>query len=107
MTREDQFIGQLERYLDEYEGITPLPEAVRDATRAELPKTKQAGPLTGLARFSGMSNAYKVGIAAAVVGVAALIGFSLYNNRIGPPDDATPSPHLSLYTLTVSGSSSG
>ena len=44
MTREDQFIGQLERYLDEYEGITPLPEAVRDAIRAELPKTKQAGP---------------------------------------------------------------
>ena len=95
MTREDQFIGQLERYLDEYEGITPLPEAVRDAIRAELPKTKQAGPLTGLARFSGMSNAYKVGIAAAVIGVAALIGFSLYNNRIGMPDDGTPSPSSS------------
>ena len=94
MTREDQFIGQLERYLDEYEGITPLPEAVRDAVRAELPRTKQAGPTTGLARFSGMSNAFKVGIAAAVIGAAALIGFSLYNNRIGPPDDATPSPSI-------------
>jgi len=47
MTREDDFIGQLERYLDEYEGHTPLPDAVRDAIRAELPKTKQVGSLPG------------------------------------------------------------
>ena len=93
MTREDQFIGQLERYLDEYEGVTPLPDAVRDAVRAQLPRTKQAGPTMGLARFSGMSNAFKVGIAAAVIGVAALIGFSLYNNSVGPPDESpTASP---------------
>ena len=95
MTRDDQFIGQLEGYLDAYEGITPLPEAVRDAIRAELPKTKQAGPTLGLARFSGMSNAFKVGIAAAVIGIAALIGFSFYNNGIGTVPDgpsSTPSP---------------
>ena len=42
MTAHDPFINQLEDYLDEYEGNTPLPEAVRDAIRAELPSTTSA-----------------------------------------------------------------
>lgn len=92
MTREDQFVGQLEQYLDEFEGITPLPDAIRSAVRAELPKTKQAGPNMGLARFSGMSNAFKVGIAAAVIGVAALIGYSLYSTVGLPNPTETPRP---------------
>ena len=37
MTRNDDFIGQLEGYLEEYEGSTPLPNEVRDAIRAQLP----------------------------------------------------------------------
>ena len=41
MTRDDDFIGQLEGYLDQYEGSTPLPDEVRDAIRAELPSTQQ------------------------------------------------------------------
>jgi hypothetical protein len=95
MTRDDQFIGLLERDLDEYEGLTPLPDAVRNSVRAALPKTKQ-GPTLGLARFYGMSNAFKLGIAAAVIGVAALIGFSLYSNNIGDPDETpTASPTAS------------
>ena len=44
MTHNDEFIGQLESYLDEYEGSTPLPEDVRDAIRAELPLTRQRPP---------------------------------------------------------------
>ena len=44
MTRNDDFIGQLEGYLDEYEGSTPLPDEVRDAIRAELPFDNSARP---------------------------------------------------------------
>ncbi len=43
MTRDDDFIGQLEGYLDEHEGLTPLPAAVRGAVRAQLSTTKQVG----------------------------------------------------------------
>jgi hypothetical protein len=92
MTRTDDFIGRLETYLDEHEGVTPLPDAVRDAIRAELPRTKQAGSLRGLARFKHMSTTMRYGIAAAVIGLAALIGFSFFNNQVGLPTDATPTP---------------
>ena len=43
MTREDDFIGQLEAYLEQYEGMTPLPSGVRDLVRAQLPGTRQIG----------------------------------------------------------------
>ena len=36
MTRDDTFVEQLENYLDEYEGLTPLPDLVRDDVRAAL-----------------------------------------------------------------------
>lgn len=91
MTRNDDFIGQLEDYLDVHEGQTPLPDAIRDAIRAELPKTKQVGPLVGLARFPTMSNPFKIGIAAAVIGLAAIIGLTYYNTQVGPSPTATPS----------------
>ncbi len=47
MTRNDQFIERLEAYLDEHEGITPLPDAVSDAVRGRLPKTRQDRPFAG------------------------------------------------------------
>lgn len=48
-----------------------------------------------------MSNAFKVGIAAAVIGVAALIGFNLYNSGVGTaPDDPSPTPSPTSVSLT-------
>ena len=55
MTRDDTFVEQLENYLDEYEGLTPLPDLVRDDVRAALPSTNQVGPMPGLRRYFPMS----------------------------------------------------
>jgi hypothetical protein len=44
MTQNDEFIGQLEDYLVEFEGETPLPSRVIDAIHTELPRTRQAKP---------------------------------------------------------------
>ena len=41
MNRDDDFIEQLEDYLDTYEGVVPLPASVRDAVHARLPETRQ------------------------------------------------------------------
>jgi hypothetical protein len=41
MTRDSDFIGIIEEYLDEHEGHTPLPDGTRNAIRAELPSTRQ------------------------------------------------------------------
>ena len=73
MTREDDFIAQLEDYLDAYEGVTPLPDAIRDAVRAKLPSTRQIGPVLGLMRFPAMSNPLKIGIGPVSVGRLVLV----------------------------------
>ena len=78
MTHNDEFIGQLESYLDEYEGSTPLPEDVRDAIRAELPSTRQRPPWWPARRFLEMNNMAKLGVAAAAVVVAALLGYNYF-----------------------------
>ena len=94
MTRDAQFIQQLESYLDEYEGPTTLPEHVREAVRAELPKTKQAGRLQGSARYLSMFSTrtaqVALGLAAAALIVA--VGAFLYSGRNVGTDDSTPSP---------------
>ena len=95
MTHTDGFIGQLEDYLDEYEGSTPLPEAVRDAIRAELPSTHQRPSWWPARRFPEMNNMAKLGIAAAAVVVAALLGYNYFvaPNVGGPaPSDLAPTP---------------
>jgi hypothetical protein len=95
MTRDDDFIGQLEGYLDEYEGMTPLPEPIRDAVRAQLPTTKQLGLLGGpLERFPVMNNNFiRFGVAAAAVVVVAflLIRF-LPGGNVGGEPEPTPTP---------------
>jgi hypothetical protein len=98
MNRDDEFIGTLENYLDEYEGMTPLPDAIRDAIRAELPTTKQIGPLTGLMRnlnvTMNLPPAARYGLLAAVAVAAVLVGavlFGRFGNTGGEPD-ATPTP---------------
>lgn len=97
MTRDDDFIGHLERYLEDYEGSTPLPEGVRVAIRAQVPLTQQRPawwrwPARG---FPAMNSFAKFGLAAAMVVVAALLGFNFFiAPNTGPPDidDPTPSP---------------
>ena len=101
MTRNDDFIERLEGYLDEYEGMTPLPDGVRDAIRAELPRTKQAGAVSGLARFLIMTRSLpalaRYGLAAAAVVVVVLLGASFIGRApVGAPPSPTPSPSASV-----------
>lgn len=98
MTRKDEFIGQLEGYLEEYEGSTPLPEHVRGAIRAQLPSTYQRPAWWPARRFPEMNSMMKLSLAAAAVVVAALIGFGfLVAPNVGGPglDDTSPSPSAS------------
>jgi hypothetical protein len=95
MNRDTEFIEQLEKYLDDYDGVTTLPEHVREALRAQLPKTKQAGALRGPARYLTMfftrTAQVALGLAAAMMIVA--VGAFLYSGRnVGGPDEATSSP---------------
>jgi hypothetical protein len=101
MNHNDDFIGQLEDYLEAFDGMTPLPDRVRDAIRAELPSARQVQPRTGLVRyFTMLSNASagaRVGLAAAAVVVAVVLGAAFLNNSRSPGIGAgagtpTPSP---------------
>lgn len=98
MTRDDDFFGHLEGYLDEYEGSTPLPEDVRNAIRAQLPSTKQRPAWWPGWRFPEMNNTAKLALAAAAVVVAALVGIRYLlpgDVGIGGPDPTpipTPTP---------------
>jgi hypothetical protein len=92
MTRDDDFIGRLEGYLEDHEGSTPLPEVVRAAIRAELPSTHQRPAWWPAPAFPVMSSFAKVGVAVAAVAVAALVGFNYFiAPNVGDPDP-TPSP---------------
>jgi hypothetical protein len=77
MNRDDDFIGQLEDYLDTFEGVVPLPANVRSAVQARLPETRQVrgsrGPERLLEMTSRMSTPARLGIgAAAVLGIVVL-----------------------------------
>jgi len=94
MTGNDGFIGRLESYLDEYEGVTPLPDAVRDAIRAELPSTKQTGPARGLSGIQTMTlqipAPVRYGMAAAAIAAAVLIGVNVFSQGGTGGPSATP-----------------
>ena len=95
MTRDDDFIGQLEGYLDEYEGMTPLPDPVRNAVRAQLPMTKQLGRFSGPMRRTPFmnNNIIRLGLAAAVIILAVLVGIQvLPGANIGGDPTPTPEP---------------
>lgn len=104
MTREDDFIGQLEGYLDEYEGMTPLPDAVRDAVRAQLPTTKQIGWLgEPMRRLHFMNNnIVRFGLAAAAIVLAVIVGIRfLPGVNIGGDPTPTPEPTPSATPLAL------
>ena len=108
MTRDNDFIGQLEGYLDEYEGMTPLPPMVRDALRAELPRTRQIGSVPGPMRYLSVSKPVQFAIAAAAVVVIAVVALQfLGNSNVGGPSaTATPEPS-SMATATPEPSAGG
>jgi hypothetical protein len=94
MNPHDRFIRQLESYLDDFEGVTALPEAVRNAVRAEVPNTKQARPIVGPARYLMMimNKAGPVAIAAAAgLLIVAAGAFLLTGRNLGGPDGSTES----------------
>ena len=99
MTRDDDFIPQLEAYLDEYEGTNPLPDAVRHAVRAQLSTTRQIGPITGPMRDLMMSNVIRVGLVAAVAAVIAVIAFNLLPVSPVPGGDPSPTPEPSTVAV--------
>ena len=65
--------------------MTPLPDRVRDAIRAELPSARQVQPRTGPMRFftmlSSASAGARLGLAAAAVVVAVVLGAAFLNNN--------------------------
>ncbi|HET7030228.1 MAG TPA: hypothetical protein VFI34_06935 [Candidatus Limnocylindrales bacterium] len=98
MTLNDDFIAQLEDYFETFDGATPLPDRVRDAIRAELPTARQVRPRPGVLRsFTMLSNTSagaRLGVAAAAVIVAAVLGATFLSNRQTGPGvtPATPFP---------------
>jgi hypothetical protein len=84
MTRNDQFIGQLEDYLDAFDGHTPLPDPVLDAVHAALPGIRQVRPLPAPLRWVHAASDRRVAtgwalMAAALVvavGAATLLNFN-------------------------------
>ena len=95
MTR-DEFIRQLETYLEEYEGSTPLPERVRTSVQGRIPTVPQRPGWWPDQRHPGLNAAMGIALtAAAVVVVSTLIGLGvLGGGRVGGPGahEASPSP---------------
>lgn len=97
MTNKDELIERLETYLDQYEGLTPLPDAVRNAVRAELPRNRQAGRARPLPRILTMTLQLppmaRYGLVAAAALVVVIIGAGLFirGGSVGGPS-VSPSP---------------
>jgi hypothetical protein len=98
MTHDDEFIGQLEDYLDEFEGVTPLPDVVRRSLRLELPSVSQINPGARFRRTVAMLTPVRFAAAAVGVAVIAFIGINLLPSsgfNGGPSGSTTPSPSRS------------
>jgi hypothetical protein len=92
MTRNDDFTAQLEGYLEEYEGSTPLPGHVRDAIRAQLPSIRQRSAWWPARRFPEMNQSMRIALASAAVVAVALIGIIFLRGQVGGPSVGGPSP---------------
>ncbi len=109
MREHDEFIGQVEDYLIEFDGATPLPGGVIDAIHAELPRTRQAKASPGLmtmpamrstissrARW-GIATLARLGLTAVVVVATCVVGLTILRQPgVGP--GASPSPTAALGT---------
>jgi hypothetical protein len=102
MRENNEFIGQVEDYLVEFDGPTPLPGRVLDAIHAELPRTRQAKTGPGFMRMppmlSTISARAPLGIAAAAVVVAVVLGAAFINRDNQPAvggSVASPTPRPS------------
>jgi hypothetical protein len=87
--RNEDFVQLLERYLDVYESLTPLPDEIRDNVRAALPRIKQTASRKGPSRYLRMTfnvpAAARYGLAAAAVIAAVLLGATFFGG--GPIDN--------------------
>jgi hypothetical protein len=92
MNVHDRFLGELEDYLDAFDGETPLPGRIRDAIRAELPRTRQASARPGSRRFLEMFSSLSAPARAAVAAVAvvAVVAVGAAVVAPGPPGPAAP-----------------
>jgi hypothetical protein len=73
MIRDDQFIGQLEDYLDAFDGTTPLPGHVRDAIHGALPGVHQVRPLPAPLRRLRSPRAGSLAAGWALIAAALII----------------------------------
>lgn len=109
MIRDSDLIGLLEDYLDEHEGITPLPDATRDAIRARLPSTRQHPAWWPRWRYPEMNTMTRVGLgAAAAVAAVAIVSITALNGgNVGAAPVPTEAPDTSFtserhhYTLAL------
>jgi hypothetical protein len=96
MMGEDEFIGQLEGYLDDYEGLTPLPDAVRQAVRAEIPTTRRISPFPRGLNYLGQTiripRSVRYGLLAAAVVTAAILGTAFITRAGNIGAHPTPTP---------------
>jgi hypothetical protein len=98
MNRDDEFIRQLEDYLDEFEGVTPLPDVVRRSLRLELPSVNQINPGARFKRTVAMLTPVRFAAAAVGVAIIAFVGLRLLPSSGlsgGPSGSATPSRSVS------------
>jgi hypothetical protein len=100
---DDDFIEQLEDYLDTYEGVVPLPARVRDAVNARLPATRQvrgAGrPERMLDMASRLSAPARWGVGIAAVLVVFVGAAALVPRAAAPGIGAVPTPTPSATPL--------
>jgi len=104
MTREPDFIGLVEDYLDDFEGFTPLPDATRDAIRARLPSTSQRPAWWPGWRLPHMNTTMKYAMGTAAVVVLAIAGFAVIGgtgNIGGPGETPPPTPTEAPAALVV------
>ena len=94
MTRDPDFIGLLEGYLDEFEGHTPLPDATRDAIRARLPSMTQRPAWWPGWRLPEMNTMTRVGLGAvAAIAAVAIVSITALNGgNVGAAPVPTEEP---------------
>jgi len=79
------------------EGVTALPDRVLDAVLDQVPTTPQRRSWWPARRFTTLTSYARIGLIAAVVVLAAVVGIGLYTNPVGGPGPtAMPSPTPSL-----------